>query len=32
MFRRGQLIDRSVGAQGAEQLQAWIEPLLTDAV
>jgi thioredoxin 2 len=32
MFRRGQLIDRSVGARGAEHLQAWIEPLLTDAV
>jgi thioredoxin 2 len=31
MFRHGQLIDRSVGAQGPEQLQAWIEPLLTDA-
>ncbi len=32
MLRHGQLIDRSVGAQGADQLQAWIEPLLTDAV
>jgi thioredoxin 2 len=30
MFRHGQRIDRSVGAQGAGQLQAWIEPLLTD--
>ena len=32
MFRRGQLIDRSVGARGAEDLQAWIEPLLTDGI
>jgi thioredoxin 2 len=31
LFRRGEVIDRSLGAQGAEQLQAWIEPLLTDA-
>jgi thioredoxin-like negative regulator of GroEL len=30
LFRRGQLVDRSVGAQGAAQLQAWIEPLLND--
>jgi thioredoxin 2 len=30
LFRRGQLVDRSVGAQGAAQLQAWIEPLLGD--
>jgi thioredoxin-like negative regulator of GroEL len=32
LFRGGQLIDRSVGAQGAAQLQAWIEPQLTDTV
>jgi thioredoxin 2 len=32
MFRRGQLVDRSVGAQGADQLQTWIESLLTDSV
>jgi thioredoxin 2 len=31
LFRRGALIDRSLGAQGATQLQAWIEPLLIDA-
>jgi thioredoxin 2 len=31
MFRHGALIDRTMGAQGAAQLQAWIEPLLTDA-
>jgi thioredoxin 2 len=31
LFRHGELIDRSLGAQGATQLQAWIEPLLTDA-
>ena len=31
VFRDGQLVDRSVGAQGAAQLQAWVEPLLTDA-
>ncbi len=31
MFRHGRLVDRSVGAQGAEQLHAWIEPLLVDA-
>ncbi len=31
MFRRGELIDRSVGAQGADQLQTWVESLLTDA-
>jgi thioredoxin 2 len=31
MFRDGRLVDRSVGAQGAAQLQAWIEPLLADA-
>jgi thioredoxin 2 len=31
LFRHGQLIDRSVGAQGAGRLQAWIEPLLSDA-
>jgi thioredoxin 2 len=30
MFRRGRLIDQRVGAQGAGQLLAWIEPLLTD--
>ena len=29
VFRGGQLVDRSVGARGAEQLQEWIEPLLT---
>jgi len=28
MFRDGQLVDRSVGAQGADQLQSWIEPQL----
>jgi thioredoxin 2 len=28
LFRDGRLVDRSVGAQGAEQLQAWIEPQL----
>jgi thioredoxin 2 len=32
LFRHGQLVDRSVGAQGAAQLQAWIEPQLTDVV
>ncbi len=31
LFRHGQLIDRSIGAQGAGQLQSWIEPLLSDA-
>jgi thioredoxin 2 len=31
LFRKGQLVDRVVGAQGAEQLQAWIEPKLADA-
>ena len=31
VFRDGQLVDRSVGAQGPAQLQAWVEPLLTDA-
>jgi thioredoxin 2 len=29
VFRRGRLVDSSVGARGPEQLQAWIEPLLT---
>jgi len=28
VFRRGQLVDRSVGARGAAELQQWIEPLL----
>lgn len=31
VFRDGELVDRSVGAQGAAQLQAWVEPLLTGA-
>jgi thioredoxin-like negative regulator of GroEL len=31
VFRDGQLVDRSMGAQGADQLQGWVEPLLTDA-
>jgi thioredoxin 2 len=31
LFRGGKLVDRSVGARGADQLQAWIEPLLADA-
>jgi thioredoxin 2 len=31
VFRDGQLVDRSVGAQGADQLQAWVEPLISDA-
>jgi thioredoxin 2 len=29
VFRDGELVDTSMGAQGAAQLQAWIEPLLT---
>jgi thioredoxin 2 len=29
VFRGGELVDTSMGAQGAEQLQAWIEPLVT---
>jgi thioredoxin 2 len=29
VINRGQLIDRSLGAKGADQLQQWIEPLLT---
>jgi thioredoxin 2 len=32
LFRKGQLVDRVVGAQGPEQLQAWIEPKLADSV
>jgi len=31
VLRHGQVVDRSLGARGVEQLQAWIEPLLTDA-
>jgi thioredoxin 2 len=29
VFDQGRLVDRSVGAQGAGALRAWIEPLLT---
>jgi len=28
VFRNGQLVDTSVGARGAAELQAWIEPLV----
>ena len=28
VFRDGQLVDRAVGARGADQLQAWIEGLI----
>jgi thioredoxin 2 len=28
VFRDGQLVDTSVGARGASELQAWIEPLV----
>ena len=28
MFRDGELVDTSVGARGADQLQEWIEPLV----
>ncbi len=28
LFREGQLVDRSVGARGAEQLQQWVESAL----
>lgn len=28
LFRNGQLVDRSVGARGAEQLQQWVEGAL----
>ena len=28
-FRDGQLVDRSVGARGADQLQQWVEAALT---
>jgi thioredoxin 2 len=31
LFRDGQLIDRVVGARGAEQLQAWVEGALAGA-
>jgi thioredoxin 2 len=31
VFRHGQVVDRSLGARGVGELQAWIEPLLTDA-
>ena len=28
VFNNGQLVDTSVGARGAAELQAWIEPLV----
>jgi thioredoxin-like negative regulator of GroEL len=28
VFRDGNLVDTSVGARGASELQAWIEPLV----
>jgi thioredoxin 2 len=31
LFRGGSLVDQSVGARGAHELQAWIEPQLTAA-
>ena len=31
LFRDGRLVDQSVGARGAHELQAWIEPQLTAA-
>jgi thioredoxin 2 len=31
LFRDGRLVDQTVGARGAQDLQAWIEPQLTAA-
>jgi thioredoxin-like negative regulator of GroEL len=31
LFRDGQLVDQTVGARGADQLQAWVEGALAGA-